>query len=123
MHSYRMGETVNLNQLPPNAAPVDYSTRPYPNWGRILSTENLGFANYQALVGTRGNRVLVSAIYQLPVGRSRTFLNHMNAIGDAVLGGWEVSTVSLWETGPYLTPITSPAFDSANLNLVYTGAL
>ena len=86
MHSYRMGETVNLNQLPPNAAPVDYSTRPYPNWGRILSTENLGFANYQALVGTRGNRVLVSAIYQLPVGRSRTFWNHMNAIGDAVLG-------------------------------------
>jgi hypothetical protein len=33
-----------------------------------------------------------------------------------------MSTVSLFQTGPYLTPVTSPAFDSANLNLVYTGA-
>jgi hypothetical protein len=47
----------------------------------------------------------------------------MNALGDSILGGWEVSTVTMFQTGPYLTPITSPAFDSANLNLVYTGAL
>ncbi|MCU1259368.1 MAG: hypothetical protein JWO80_2253, partial [Bryobacterales bacterium] len=181
MNSYRMGQTVNLNQQAPSATPVDYSLRPYPNWGRILSSENQGFSNYQALqtefnksfshgllfqlnhtwahnignvggdaptvfspeviygtpvanrfdlaanrgniVGTRRNRVLLSAIYQLPVGKNRKFLNKMNTAADALLGGWEVSTVTLWETGPYLTPITSPAFDSANLNLVYTGAL
>jgi hypothetical protein len=65
---------------------------------------------------------LVSAIYQLPVGKGRAFLNHMNAAGNAVLGGWEVSTVSLWQTGPYLTPITSPSYDTANLDLVFRGA-
>ena len=80
-------------------------------------------ANRGNIVGTRRNRVLVSGIYQLPVGKGRTFLNNMNGVGNAVLGGWELSTVSLWETGPYLTPVTSPAFDTANLNLVYTGAL
>jgi hypothetical protein len=181
MNSYRMGQTVNLNQQPVSAEPVDPSLRPYPNWGRILSSENLGFSNYQALqtefnknfshgllfqfnhtwaknlgnvggdapsvfspeviygtpvadrfnlaanrgdiVGTRRHRILVSAIYQLPFGKNRAFLNRMKSIGNAVLGGWELSTVSLWQTGPHLTPITSPAFDTANLNLVYTGAL
>jgi hypothetical protein len=181
MNSYRMGQTVDLNQQEPSVAPVDYSLRPYPNWGRILSSENQGFSNYQALqtevnkslshglllqvshtwahnignvggdapttfspeviygtpvanrfdiaanrgniAGTRRNRVLISAIYQLPVGRDRAFFNRMNSFGDALLGGWELSTVSMFQTGPYLTPITSPAFDSANLNLVYTGAL
>ena len=180
MNSYRMGQTVDLNQIPASATPVDYNARPYPNWGRILSSENQGFSNYQALqtevnksfghglmfqanhtwahnignvggdapnafspeviygtpvanrfdlaanrgniVGTRRHRILTSAIYQLPVGKDRAFLKKMNPIGNALLGGWEVSTVALWETGPYLTPVTSPAFDTANLNLVYRGA-
>jgi len=80
-------------------------------------------ANRGDIVGTRQHRILVSAIYQLPFGKNRAFLNKINSIGNAVLGGWEVSTVSLWQTGPHLTPVTSPAFDTANLNLVYTGAL
>jgi len=79
-------------------------------------------ANRGNVVGTRRHRVLVSAIYQLPVGKNRAFLGKMNPVGDAILGGWEVSTVTLWQTGPYLTPVTSPAFDNANLNLVYRGA-
>jgi len=31
--------------------------------------------------------------------------------------------VTLWQTGPYLKPITSPAFDPWHLGLVYCGAL
>jgi hypothetical protein len=74
------------------------------------------------IAGTRQHRVLVSAIYQVPVGKGRGFLSNMNSIGNAVIGGWELSTVSLWQTGPYLTPITSPGYDPANLNVVYRGA-
>jgi hypothetical protein len=180
MNSYRMSQTVDLNQQAPNATGNDVSQRPYPNWGRILSSENLGFANYQALqtelnksfgsgllfqvnhtwarnlgntggdaptvfapeviygtavgdrfnlnlnrgniTGTRQNRVVASAIYQLPFGKNRRFLKNMNSIGNALLAGWEASTVSMWETGPFLTPSTSPAFDTANLNLVYRGS-
>jgi hypothetical protein len=33
-----------------------------------------------------------------------------------------VSTVSMWQTGPFLTPMTSPSYDPGNLNLVYRGA-
>ncbi len=180
MNSYRLGQTVDLNQQRASTTPNDYAKRPYPNWGRILSSENAGNANYQALetefnqqtnrgllfqfshtyaknlsnaagdnptifapevnygipvadrfnlranrgnvVGTRRHRIVASAIYQLPVGKGRRFLANSNALVNNVLGGWEVSTVSLWQTGPYLTPITSPSYDQANLNLVFRGA-
>jgi len=48
MNSYRMNVTVDLNQVQPGTAPYNADLRPYRNWGRILSSENLGFANYQA---------------------------------------------------------------------------
>ena len=179
-NSYRLPQTVDLNQLPANLPSSDLSQRPYPNWGRILSSENLGFANYQAfeaevnkrlshglllqgsytlaknlsniggdgptafspeviygtpvadrfnlglnrgnVAGTRRHRVLISAIYQLPFGSGAPLLNHMNRLGNALLGGWELSTVSLFQTGPYLTPITSPSYGAPSLNLVYRGA-
>src|SRR5262249_54827990 len=138
MNSYRMAQTEDLNQQPTSIQPNDFNARPYRNWGRILSSENNGFSNYQALqtelnksfshgllfqashvwaknisnvagdapttfspeviygtpvadrfnlslnrgnvAGTRRNRVLVSAIYQLPFGRGRAFGKKMNPI-------------------------------------------
>lgn len=53
----------------------------------------------------------------------RKFLSHLNRISDLALGGWSVSTVSLWETGPYLTPATSSSFDPGNLKLSFRGSL
>jgi hypothetical protein len=46
----------------------------------------------------------------------------MGRFGEALLGGWSLSTISMWQTGPYLTPTISPSLDPANLNLVYRGA-
>jgi hypothetical protein len=46
----------------------------------------------------------------------------MNRAADLAFGGWSLSTVSLWETGPYLTPITSSSYDPGNLSLSYRGA-
>jgi hypothetical protein len=179
-NSYRMSQTVDLNQVQPSSISPNPNPRPYLNWGRILSSENQGDLNYEGLqselnhrsrggltlqashvwakslgnvggdapttfspeviYGTpvanrfdlsanRGNiaavrchRVLASAIYELPVGNGRRFFNHMSSVPQAVLGGWSVSTVSMWQTGPYLTPMTSPSDDPGNLNLVYRGA-
>ena len=179
-NSYRMSQTVDLNQVQPSTSPYDPNLRPYLNWGRILSSENQGSVNYQGLqtelnqrfrgglsfqashvwakslgnvggdapaaftpeviygtpvadrfnlaanrgniAAVRRNRVLVSAIYELPVGRGRRFLPQMGSFGEAILGGWSLSTISMWQTGPYLTPTISPSLDPANLNLVYRGA-
>jgi len=179
-NSYRMSQTVDLNQVQPSSISPNPNPRPYLNWGRILSSENQGSVNYQGLqseinhrsrggltlqashiwakslgnvggdaptsfspeviygtpvanrfelAANRGNlaavrrhRVLVSGIYELPLGNGRRFLSHLSSVPQAFLGGWSISTVSLWQTGPYLTPITSPSYDPGNLNLVYRGA-
>jgi hypothetical protein len=179
-NSYRMSQTIDLNQVQPSSIFPNPNPKPYPNWGRILSSENQGSVNYQGLqsevnhrtrtgltmqasyvwakslgnvggdaptafspeviygtpvadrfdlaanrgnvAAVRRNRVLVSAIYELPVGRGHRFLSNMSGISQAFLGGWSISTVSLWQTGPYLTPTTSPSYDPGNLNLVYRGA-
>ena len=102
-------------RLPPSRRKCIYGT---PVADRFALSANRG-----NIAGTRRNRALVSAIYQLPVGKDRAYLKRMNRAENAVLGGWELSTVSLWQTGPYLTPMTSPSYDTANLNLVYRGAL
>jgi carboxypeptidase family protein len=180
MGSYRMSQTVDLNQVEPSAISPNPNPKPYPNWGRILSTTNAGHVNYNGLqselnmrsrsgltlqashvwakslgdvggdaptalnpeiiygtpvadrfdlaanrgnmAGARRNRFLLSAVYDVPVGKNRKLLAHMNRVSDLALGGWSISTVSLWETGPYLTPITSNSYDPGNLSLSYRGA-
>jgi len=179
-NSYRMSQTVDLNQVQPSAISPNPNPKPYQNWGRILSSENEGDVNYQGLqseithrsrgglmlqashvwakslgsvggdapttfspeviygtpvanrfdlaanrgdiAAVRRHRVLVSAIYELPFGHGRRFLNRMSPVSQTILGGWSVSTVSMWQTGPFLTPITSPSYDPGDLNLVYRGA-
>jgi hypothetical protein len=74
------------------------------------------------MAATRRNRFLLFAVYDLPMGQNRKFFSQMNRFSDLVVGGWSVSTVSLWETGPYLTPITSSSYDPGNLSLSYRGA-
>jgi len=179
-NSYRMSQTVDLNQVQPSAISPNPNPKPYLNWGRILSSENEGSVNYEGLqselnhrtrggltlqashvwakslgdvggdaptafspeviygtpvanrfdlAANRGNvaavrrqRLLLSSIYELPFGNGRRFFNHMGTFPQAFLGGWSISSVGLWQTGPYLTPITSSSYDPGNLNLVYRGA-
>jgi hypothetical protein len=180
-NSYRMSQTVDLNQVGPSAISPNPNSRPYLNWGRILSSQNWGDVNYEGLqseinhrnrggltlqashvwakslgnvggdapttfspeviygtpvanrfdlaanrgdiAAVRRHRVLVSAIYELPFGNGHRFFSHMGTVPLAFFGGWSLSTVSLWQTGPYLTPITSPSYDPGNLNLVFRGTL
>jgi hypothetical protein len=80
MNSYRMGQTVDLNQQPASVTPNDYSKRPYPNWGRILSSENAGNANYQALQTELNQRTCHGLLFQV----NHTWAKNLsNAAGDA----------------------------------------
>jgi hypothetical protein len=74
------------------------------------------------MAGTGRSRFLLSAVYDVPVGPNRKFLSRMIRISDLALRGWSVSTVSLWETGPYLPPTTSASFDPGNLNFPFAAA-
>ena len=181
MSSYRMSQTIDMNQVEPSDSSPNPSLKPYSNWGRILSTTNSGHVNYNGLqselnmrarggltfqashvwakslgnvggdapttfnpeiiygtpvanrfdlaanrgnmAATRRNRFLLSAVYDLPIGQNRKLFAHMNRASELAFGGWSISTVSLWETGPYLTPITSSSYDPGNLNLSYRGSI
>jgi Carboxypeptidase regulatory-like domain len=45
---------------------------------------------------------VMDAVYQLPFGPGRTYLNQSGPLGK-IVGGWELSTVSMWHTGHPLT--------------------
>jgi hypothetical protein len=67
--------------------------------------------------GDRRQRFLLTGIYQLPFGTGRKYLSNANRFVNGALGGWQLSTIILAETGPYLTPFDSNAAESqANLN-------
>ncbi len=69
--------------------------------------------------GDRRQRFLLTGMYQLPFGHGRKFLSNSNRFVNGVLGGWQISSIALAETGPYLTPFDSdPADSQSNLNEV-----
>ncbi len=69
------------------------------------------------LSGSRRNRFLFSGIYELPFGKGRRFASGVNRAANAVLGGWDLSTVTMIQSGPYLTPTISRNTDRSNTNM------
>jgi len=67
------------------------------------------------VVATPRHRALISGTYQLPFGAGRAW-NGPRAM-NAVLGGWDISTVTTMQSGQWLTPSTSPAFDQSNTGM------
>src|SRR5581483_3889026 len=53
-------------------------------------------------------------VYQLPFGKVRAFLNN-NAFVDAVIGGWQASTIFVLESGKPFTPTVGTADNSGAL--------
>jgi hypothetical protein len=70
--------------------------------------------------GTRRHRMLLTGVYQLPFGNGRAWMNG-GGVKDAFLGGWDVTTVTLLETGPWLTPTISGSADQSNTNVANRG--
>jgi hypothetical protein len=56
---------------------------------------------------TRRHRSVTTLVYDLPFGAGRRFMNKANAVADALLGGWSLSSILTLQTGPYLTPVMS----------------
>ncbi len=77
--------------------------------------------DYGNVEGTRHDRFLFTGVYQLPVGQGRAFLNE-GGWKNALLGGWELTNVTLLQTGPWLTPSISGSYDQSNTNVVNRSA-
>ncbi|MGA7315970.1 MAG: carboxypeptidase regulatory-like domain-containing protein, partial [Silvibacterium sp.] len=114
--SYTLAKNLADNQgdVPTGfAGEVNYGTP-------IADRFNIASA-YGNVEGTRRQRLLVSGVYQLPFGEGRAFLNE-GGWKNALLGGWEMTNVTLLQTGPWLTPSISDSYDQSNTNVVNRGA-
>ncbi|CAN5536064.1 hypothetical protein BH10ACI4_BH10ACI4_16030 [soil metagenome] len=91
------------------------------NYGLPVADRFNVVRNYGNVSGTRHHRVLLSGVYQLPLGKGRKFLTSgwMNRI----LGGWDLTNVTMLETGPWLTPSISGANDASNTNVANRSAV
>ena len=63
--------------------------------------------DYGNVYGTRRQRWLTTAIYELPFGRGKTFGRNMGWLANSIVGGWQMSNIFVWQTGPYLSPYFS----------------
>jgi len=61
--------------------------------------KNYGNSNFDVRHAFKGY-----AVYELPFGRGRTYLNQ-NAIADKVIGGWRLSGTLVWQSGSPFTPV------------------
>ena len=60
--------------------------------------------DYGNVSGTRRHRLLLTGLTDIPVGRGRQFGNSMPRVADAIVGGWQLTNIFVWQTGPFLTP-------------------
>jgi len=97
-----------------------------------FSSENLLFTpSYDQfnLRAARGNvagsprqRFLLTGTYQVPFGQGRNWSSNSRFL-NALLGGWNISTVTLLQTGPWMTPTISPTEDQSNTDIVGRGGI
>ncbi len=78
--------------------------------GDAMNQYNLR-GDYGNVGGTRKHRWITTLVDELPVGKGRRFLGNANGVVDGLVGGWQLSTILLAETGPFDTPFMQ--FDSS----------
>ncbi len=59
--------------------------------------------DYGNVTGTRRNRWLTTGVYRLPVGRGKSIGGSANRFEELAVGGWQISSIFLLQSGPYLT--------------------
>ena len=68
-----------------------------------------GTADYGNVIYTRRHHFVGAFLYELPFGGGRRFGNRIGRGLDALVGGWDVTGVTLFQSGPFLTPFLSNA--------------
>jgi hypothetical protein len=68
------------------------------------------------VVGTPRQRFLLTGTYLLPYGPKRHWARE-NKVLNGVLGSWDLSTVTLLQTGEWLTPTMNATADQSNTDL------
>jgi hypothetical protein len=101
-------------------APTAFATE--TNYGLAVVDRFHISQNRGNVEGTRRQRFLLTGTYDLPFGHGRRWSSSSGVL-DRVLGSWSANTITLLETGPYLTPTINPQFDQSNTDPQLDGAI
>jgi len=86
------------------------------NMNNFLNLENpYGPLLWNRDPNTSRHRVVSNVVWRIPVGRGQSYLSHVPAVVDQVLGGWQLYWIGYFETGRYFTPSFSGS-DPSNTN-------
>ncbi len=110
--NYTLAKNLADNQGPDNSGFSGEVGGARASYGRDRTVD------FGQVYGTRRHRWNTTMVYELPVGRGRQFGNNMNRIEDALVGGWQLSNIFLWQSGPYL----SAYFPGGNVDPSGTGS-
>jgi hypothetical protein len=106
----------NISDAQGSDAPTAYAgEEPYAV--EIANRYDIGYDRGN-VVGMPRQRFLLTGAYQLPFGKDRTWLNSSGPVVNAVLGGWNLSTVTTIQTGQWLTATMPAADDQSNTNMI-----
>jgi hypothetical protein len=94
----------------------NYNHESKSNWFNQISYYN----NDKTLIDMRNPRhtIRLAGTWELPIGRGRPFLNHINRVADLFIGGWATSHIFMWNQGSLLyfpqmiAPTESPAISN-----------
>ncbi len=95
-------------------------------WTRVLGTENLENPSgvtpndsHGPIAGIAPQVLTVNYSYLLPFGHGRVFLSGANGLVDKVVGGWQVSGITVFQNGqPFSVTYTAPgSFTDASGNV------
>ena len=96
--SYTFAKALSDNQGPANTGFAGES-------GGARSTSILNrAADFGNVFGTRRNRWNTTMVYDLPFGRGKQYGHDMPRLLDALVGGWRISNIFLWQSGPFESP-------------------
>jgi len=60
-------------------------------------------ADWGNVGASRRHRWVTTLLYELPVGKGKYVLGNANRVVNGIIGGWQLSSIFLLQTGPYLT--------------------
>lgn len=95
MVSYTWSKSIDLS----SGARAHFGEQQFPQTGYCLQCER-GLSIFNV-----AHRFVTSNLYELPFGKGKRFLAN-NAVGNAVLGGWQLSTIVTMQTGTPATVIS-----------------
>ena len=73
--------------------------------GTVSDPQHPGL-DYGNVAFSRRERFLTTFLYELPFGKGKMFMSSANGLMDRVVGGWELSGVLLFQSGPFMSVST-----------------